>query len=43
VAVLRYDTLPHGFLNYVSLAEGAKSAFVEIAEHVRLAMGAEKV
>ena len=43
VALLRYDSLPHSFFNYVGLVEGAKSALVEIAEQVRLAMGAEKV
>ena len=36
VIALRYDTLPHGFFNYLNLVDGANAAFVAIAEQVRL-------
>ena len=36
VIALRYDTLPHGFFNYLNLVDRARAAFVEIAEQVRL-------
>ena len=40
VIELRYDTLPHGFFNSLNLVDGARAAFVEIAEQVRLVLSA---
>ncbi len=38
VSVLKYDTLPHGFISYLYLVGAANAALREIAQHLRTAI-----
>ena len=40
VSVLKYDTLPHGFISYLYLVGAAHAAVREIAQHTRAAIAA---